>query len=102
MEVQYVICMETPKMPLLGRTLYEIQQIVQQLGMPRFAAKQIASWIYEKKVNSIDEMTNLSLRYREWLHDKYEIGASRPVEAQCSVVLYHHEIMPTINICFLL
>lgn len=85
MEVQYVICMETPKMPLLGRTLYEIQQIVQQLGMPRFAAKQIASWIYEKKVNSIDEMTNLSLRYREWLHDKYEIGASRPVEAQCSV-----------------
>ena len=80
-----IYCMKTPKMPLLGRTLYEIQQIVQQLGMPHFAAKQIVSWIYEKKVNSIDEMTNLSLKYRECLHDKYEIGASRPVEAQRSV-----------------
>mgnify|MGYP006924820059 CR=1 FL=1 len=26
--------------------------------MPGFAAKQIASWLYEKKVASIDDMTN--------------------------------------------
>ena len=37
--------METPKIALLGKTLYEIQQIVANVGMPKFAAKQIASWI---------------------------------------------------------
>ena len=54
--------METPKIALLGKTLYEIQQITANLGMPKFAAKQIASWLYDKKVASIDEMTNLSLK----------------------------------------
>ena len=53
--------------------------------MPKFAAKQIASWLYEKKVASIDEMTNLSLKHREMLKDGYEVGASAPVEAMRSV-----------------
>ena len=54
--------METPKTALLGRTLDEIQQIVRNLGMPKFAAKQITSWLYDKKVETIDEMTNLSIK----------------------------------------
>ena len=77
--------METAKTALLGMTLYEIQQITSNLGMPKFAAKQIASWIYEKKVVSIDEMTNLSLKHRELLKEGYEIGASAPIEAMRSV-----------------
>ena len=77
--------METAKTALLGKTLYEIQQITSNLGMPKFAAKQIASWIYEKKVVSIDEMTNLSLKHRELLKEGYEIGASAPIEAMRSV-----------------
>lgn len=66
--------METPKTALLGRTLDEIQQIVRNLGMPKFAAKQIASWLYDKKVETIDEMTNLSLKHREALKEGYEVG----------------------------
>ena len=77
--------MDTPKTPLLGKTLYEIQQITANLGMPKFAAKQIASWLYDKKVSSIDEMTNLSLKFREALKEGYEVGASEPVEAMRSV-----------------
>ena len=77
--------METPKTVLLGKTLNEIQHITQNLGMPKFAAKQIVSWLYEKKVVSIDEMTNLSLKHREMLKGSYEIGASAPVEAMRSV-----------------
>ena len=69
--------METPKTALLGRTLDEIQQIVRNLGMPKFAAKQITSWLYDKKVETIDEMTNLSLKHREALKEGYEVGASR-------------------------
>lgn len=77
--------METPKTALLGKTLNEILQLTQELGMPKFAAKQIASWLYDKKVSSIDEMTNLSLKQREMLKEKYEVGASEPVEAIRSV-----------------
>lgn len=77
--------MENQKQPLLGMTLFELQGVAAELGMPKFAAKQLASWLYDKKVTSIDEMTNLSLRHRELLKERYEVGASAPVEAVRSV-----------------
>ena len=73
------------KYPLLGMTLDELQSVVRGLGMPKFAAKQIASWLYDKKVNSIDEMTNLSLKHSEALGAEYEVGGIPPVEAMHSV-----------------
>lgn len=73
------------KYPLLGMTLDELQSVVRGLGMPKFAAKQIASWLYDKKVSSIDEMTNLSLKHREALGAEYEVGGVPPVEAMHSV-----------------
>lgn len=71
--------------PLSGLTLSELQALTKQLDMPGFAAKQIASWLYEKKVASIDEMTNLSLKHRELLKQGHEVGVSAPVEAMRSV-----------------
>ena len=65
--------------------LVELQSLVKRLGMPGFAAKQIASWLYEKKVTSIDEMTNLSLKHRELLKQNYEVGAAAPVDEMRSV-----------------
>lgn len=73
------------KQPLLGMTLNELQDIARNLGMPKFTAKQIAAWIYEKKVSSIDEMTNISLKQREKLNAEYEIGISAPIEAMRSI-----------------
>ncbi len=77
--------MENVRRPLLGMTLHELQAVTAELGMPKFAAKQIAAWIYDKKVRSIDEMTNLSLKHRLMLNERYEVGASAPVEAMRSV-----------------
>ena len=73
------------KTPLLGKTLDELKAIVLDLGMPKFTAKQIASWLYEKKVSSVEEMTNLSKKNRERLAEQYEVGASAPVHEQRSV-----------------
>ena len=73
------------KYPLLGMTLAELQSVVRGLGMPGFAAKQIASWLYDKKVATIDEMTNLSLKHREALKADYEVGREAPVDAMHSV-----------------
>lgn len=77
--------MSQEKRPLLGMTLEELQAITATLGMPRFAAKQLAQWLYVKRVGSIDEMTNLSLRHRELLKEDYCIGTSAPIEAMRSV-----------------
>ncbi len=77
--------MSDTKKCLLGMTLDEIRQVVTECHMPAFTAKQIAAWIYDKKVVSIDEMTNLSLKHRELLKEDFEIGASAPVEAMRSV-----------------
>lgn len=75
----------SPKETLLGKTLDELQEIASNAGMPGFTAKQMAEWIYKKRVRSIDEMTNLSLRHRKMLQDHYCIGAADPVDAQRSV-----------------
>lgn len=69
---------------LLGMTLAELQELVHILDMPKFTAKQICSWIYNKHIKSIDEMTNLPLKKREMLKENYEIGAQPPTEAQKS------------------
>ncbi|RRD90689.1 23S rRNA (adenine(2503)-C(2))-methyltransferase RlmN [Bacteroides heparinolyticus] len=73
------------KRPLLGLTLAELQNVVKNLGMPGFSAKQIASWLYDKRVTSIDDMSNLSLKHRGLLKEIYEVGAEAPMDAMRSV-----------------
>ncbi|MDO5571059.1 MAG: 23S rRNA (adenine(2503)-C(2))-methyltransferase RlmN [Bacteroidales bacterium] len=70
---------------LLGKTLTELKEIASKLNMPSFAAKQIAQWLYQKKVTSIDQMTNLSKSQRSLLEEKFEIGASQPSSTAKSV-----------------
>ena len=77
--------MSETKIPLLGKTLDELTDIVRKLGMPKFAGKQVARWIYGRKVSSIDEMTDLSLKNRELLKEACEIGANAPVHEMRSV-----------------
>ena len=77
--------MDGTKTPLLGLTLDELKQVAARVGMPAFAAKQMAQWLYAKRVTSISEMTNISLRHREALEQEYEIGREAPIEAVRSV-----------------
>jgi len=64
------------KKPLLGKTLKELEALVAELSMPSFAARQIADWLYKKQIRTIDEMTNLSLKWREKLKENFTIGRS--------------------------
>ena len=76
--------MNPQKKRLLGLTPTELKALVGSLGMPAFTAKQVAQWLYEKHVKSIDEMTNLSKRNRELLSAEYEVGAMEPIDCQRS------------------
>lgn len=65
--------------PLLGKTLQELQAIAQEVGLPRFAGKQLAEWLYVRRATSFDEMTNISLKGREALKARYTVGRHAPV-----------------------
>ena len=52
---------------LSGLTLKEIEQITDELGAKKFRARQIHNWIYLKSVKEIDEMTDLSKKFRDEL-----------------------------------
>ena len=73
------------KRPLLGMTLDELKTVVKELGMPQFTASQMARWIYQQHVRSIDEMTNISKANRERLKESFCVGAMEPIDCQRSV-----------------
>lgn len=72
------------KKVLLGLTLDELKDVAKSLGMPAFTGSQIAKWMYERHVKSIDEMTNLSKANRQKLAEEYEIGCMAPIDEQRS------------------
>ena len=69
---------------LLGKTPEELKAIALEVGLPGFAGKQMAQWLYQKRVRSIEQMTNLSKQGREALSQRYEVGVTLPVDVQTS------------------
>ncbi len=65
-------------------TLAELKAVAGEIGMPSFAARQMAEWLYGKKVASIDEMTNISAKNRRLLNERYTVGCAAPVDGQRS------------------
>lgn len=76
--------MESSKKVLLGMTAGELKELTEELGMPRFAAGQMARWLYTAHVGSIDEMTNLSKANRARLNETCTVGAMPPADCQRS------------------
>ena len=77
--------MNKPKEKLFGKTLPELRIVTEEVGLPAFAAKQLADWLYKKQAGSIDEMTNISLSKRELMTERYEVGCTPPTECATSV-----------------
>ena len=69
---------------LLGKTPVELKDIALKVGLPAFTGKQIAQWMYGRKVWSIDEMTNISKAGRERLKEEYSLGVTLPSTCQVS------------------
>ena len=73
------------KQHLVGKTLEELQEVAAECGMPSFAAKQMAQWIYVQRVNDVEAMTNISKVHRARLAEKYDVGYYAPSHAMQSV-----------------
>ncbi|MGM9803688.1 MAG: 23S rRNA (adenine(2503)-C(2))-methyltransferase RlmN [Muribaculaceae bacterium] len=73
------------KMPLVGMTLAQLQDVVLSLGMPRFTAKQLAEWIYVHRATDFSQMNNISKSNRALLQQTCTLGLEAPVKEQRSI-----------------
>ena len=81
---------------ILSMTLPELQAAVQELGEPKFRAKQIFNWLHQKRVTDFSEMTTLSLPFRERLASDFCINrlkiAKRLASSVDDTVKYLYEL----------
>lgn len=64
--------------------LADLQVIVQEMGEPKFRAKQLYEWIWKKSARSFDQMTNLSKNLRQRLEEGYVINFIQEDKVQYS------------------
>ena len=69
---------------LLGLSLEQLQSLCLEQGFPKFTAKQLCDWMYHKRVDNFDSMTNLSLKIRARLNEIATVGRTAPVDCQTS------------------
>ena len=62
---------------LFGLTLQELE--LELADLPKFRAKQIAAWLYQRGARSFDAMTDLSKNLRAELSSRYEISAPKVI-----------------------
>lgn len=72
-------------MKILSELTYkEIQEFILSLGESKFRANQIKNWLYFKYASTIDDMTDLSLKFRELLKTKAIITTTKIKQKQLS------------------
>jgi 23S rRNA (adenine2503-C2)-methyltransferase len=63
----------TEKVDIRKLDFYEIEEWIVNMRLPKFRAKQIYSWLWEKSATNFDLMTNLSFELRNELQKHFEI-----------------------------
>lgn len=64
--------------------IHEMKEWLKEQGEKPFRAAQIFEWLYEKRVTSFDDMSNLSKDLREKLKDQFAITTLKTVIKQTS------------------
>lgn len=70
---------------LYSLSMDELEAQMKLRGEPRFRAKQVWSWLYDQRVSSFDEMTNLSKELREELAAETTLGTLTLAAEEVSV-----------------
>ena len=69
-------------MNVYGLTLEELEDLFISLGSKKFHALQLFSWLYEKRVESFDEMSDIKKDIISILKDNYSIDRLKIVDVQ--------------------
>ncbi len=73
-------------MDLRSLSYEELKDSLAEMGEKPFRANQIYEWLHKKHIQSIDEMTNISLALRNKLSEKYDFGRFEIVRMQESKI----------------
>lgn len=63
----------SPKPSLLGLSLEQLTAVFKEMGEPGFRAKQVMEWVFQRRVLSFDQMTNLSAALRAKLAERFTL-----------------------------
>ena len=74
------------KVDIKSMDITELQELLQELGEPKFRAKQLFDWLHAKQVDSFAEMTNLSKGLREKLGETAAINGVKIVRRLVSQI----------------
>lgn len=69
---------------LYGKNLDELTLLAGELGMPRFAARQLARWLYTKHVEDPARMSDLSAAHRALLEQRFSQALTPPEQVSRS------------------
>ncbi len=64
--------------------LSELTELMENNGFKKYNATQIFQWLYRQKVSSFDEMTNISVKLRDWLKENYTCEGLETLKLQVS------------------
>ena len=69
---------------LYGKDMTELRRLCEELSLPRFAAGQIARWLYRRHTTDAAAMTDLPAAARVRLGERCDTGLSAPVGVSTS------------------
>ena len=69
---------------LYGKDMTELRRLCEELSLPRFAAGQIARWLYRRHTTDAAAMTDLPAAARVRLAERCDTGLSAPVGVSTS------------------
>lgn len=72
------------KRDLRSLTEKELIAAFAEIEEPAFRAKQIHEWLWKKSARTFGEMTNISLKTRQWLEDNFTINLATEATKQVS------------------
>ena len=76
--------MKTIAIDIKSMTISELEALLTGMGQPKFRAKQLFSWMHDKRVLSFDEMKNLPASLREQLKRDCSLTAFTTERRLCS------------------
>lgn len=82
--MQYLIDMTGRKINIKSYTRNELQEVVAELGEPKYRAEQLHRWLFSNRAHDFESMTNLGSRLRNRLSSRYFIPS-------CSIEREQHE-----------
>ena len=69
---------------LPGVLLDELREWLTQQGHERYRAEQIAEWVFRRRVERFEDMTNLAKPLRAWLAERAAVACSTVLRMACS------------------